>query len=49
MKYLSTSYCLSNKFTKNYCIRTILVQVIVKDVVAFFETVCNIIISYNMT
>ena len=29
-------YRLSNKYTKNYCNRTILVEVIVKDVVAFF-------------
>ena len=28
--------CLSNKYTKNYCDRTILVQVIFKDVVAYF-------------
>ena len=30
------TYCLSNKYTKNYCDRTILVQVIVEDVVAYF-------------
>ena len=34
--------CLSNKYTKNYCDRTILVQVIADDVVPcfFFETRC---------
>ena len=30
------TYCLSNKYTKNYCNRTILVQVIAEDVVAYF-------------
>ena len=30
------TYCLSNKYTKNYCHRTILVQIIAEDVVAYF-------------
>ena len=34
--YLSMAYCLSNKYTENYCNRTILVQVIVEDVVVYF-------------
>ena len=29
-------YGLSNKYAKNYCNRTILVQIVVKDVVAYF-------------
>ena len=41
--YLSMTYSLSNKCTKNYCTQTILVQVIVEDVVArmFWDTVCE--------
>ena len=34
--YLSMTYYLSNKYTKNYCNRTILVEVIAEDVVAHF-------------
>ena len=34
--YLSITHCLSNKYTKNYCNRTILVEVIAEDVVAYF-------------
>ena len=49
--YRSMTYILINKFTKNYCIRAIVVQVIVEDVLPcfFFETVYkNIMILYTI-
>jgi len=41
------AYTLSNKCAKNCCKRTIIVQVIIKDVVMFFWTQCIIIINMS--
>ena len=38
------AYTLGNKCAKNWCKRTIIVQLIVEDVVVFFGTQCSLVV-----
>jgi len=42
------AYTLSNKCAKNLCKRTVLLQLIIKNVVTFFGTQCRLIVYYQV-